>query len=191
METILAFFNHFPLFAIMLRIKDPHRLPGGLQFEIFQHDEFLLEHHGILHRLKHIWHKFQSTTANNNTNKSSSSSTSRKFKRKKQRSVSFAIPGAANTAAATPKNKPYHSTSSANHHNTKKKLIGKKSAYLWMRVRFSCKLCNLPAHIFIFLLEHAYSTRCYFFSVYVALEATERTLFFCLCIQLLALWRTY
>jgi hypothetical protein len=28
METILAFFNHFPLFAIMLRLKDPDRLPG-------------------------------------------------------------------------------------------------------------------------------------------------------------------
>jgi hypothetical protein len=28
METLLAFFNHFPLFAIMLRIKDPGRLPG-------------------------------------------------------------------------------------------------------------------------------------------------------------------
>lgn len=150
METILAFFNHFPLFAIMLRIKDPHRLPGGLQFEIFRHDEFLLEHHGILHRLKHIWHKFQSTTTNNDTNKSSSSSTSKKFKRKKQRSVSFAIPGVANTATSTPKNKPHHSTTSTNHNNTKKKPIGKKGVYLWMRVRFSCKLCNLLAHAFIF-----------------------------------------
>lgn len=28
MEALLAFFNHFPLFAIMLRIKDPDRLPG-------------------------------------------------------------------------------------------------------------------------------------------------------------------
>lgn len=31
METLLAFFNHFPLFAIMLRIKDPGRLPGKLK----------------------------------------------------------------------------------------------------------------------------------------------------------------
>ncbi|CAG8778424.1 4583_t:CDS:2, partial [Acaulospora morrowiae] len=34
METLLAFLNHFPLFAIMLRFKDPERLPGGLRFEI-------------------------------------------------------------------------------------------------------------------------------------------------------------
>ncbi|CAG8495534.1 10806_t:CDS:10 [Ambispora gerdemannii] len=33
METLLAFFNHFPLFAIMLRFSDPERLPGGLRFE--------------------------------------------------------------------------------------------------------------------------------------------------------------
>jgi hypothetical protein len=34
-ETLLAFMNHFPLFVLMLRIKDPRRLPGewcsGLQ----------------------------------------------------------------------------------------------------------------------------------------------------------------
>jgi phosphatidylinositol N-acetylglucosaminyltransferase subunit Q len=28
METVLAFMNHFPLFALMLRAKDPWRLPG-------------------------------------------------------------------------------------------------------------------------------------------------------------------
>jgi hypothetical protein len=27
-ETLLAFMNHFPLFVLMLRIKDPRRLPG-------------------------------------------------------------------------------------------------------------------------------------------------------------------
>lgn len=32
LETMLAFLNHFPLFAIMLRFKDPERLPGGLRF---------------------------------------------------------------------------------------------------------------------------------------------------------------
>ncbi|KIK00613.1 hypothetical protein K443DRAFT_100040 [Laccaria amethystina LaAM-08-1] len=32
METLLAFMNHFPLFALMLRIKDPWRLPGGVYF---------------------------------------------------------------------------------------------------------------------------------------------------------------
>jgi len=30
LETALAFMNHFPLFAIMLRLKDPSRLPGGV-----------------------------------------------------------------------------------------------------------------------------------------------------------------
>lgn len=29
LETCLAFMNHFPLFAMMLRIKDPSRLPGS------------------------------------------------------------------------------------------------------------------------------------------------------------------
>lgn len=32
METLLAFMNHFPLFALMLRMKDPWRLPGGVYF---------------------------------------------------------------------------------------------------------------------------------------------------------------
>jgi hypothetical protein len=31
METLLALFNHFPLFALMLRVKDPWRLPGKLE----------------------------------------------------------------------------------------------------------------------------------------------------------------
>lgn len=30
METALAFMNHFPLFAVTLRCKDPARLPGAL-----------------------------------------------------------------------------------------------------------------------------------------------------------------
>ncbi|WBW70628.1 pig-Q [Schizosaccharomyces osmophilus] len=33
-ETILAFLNHFPLFVTMLRIKDPYRIPSGLNLEI-------------------------------------------------------------------------------------------------------------------------------------------------------------
>ncbi|KAG6811582.1 hypothetical protein H0H92_006746 [Tricholoma furcatifolium] len=32
LETLLAFMNHFPLFAVMLRVKDPWRLPGGIYF---------------------------------------------------------------------------------------------------------------------------------------------------------------
>ncbi|KAJ7078411.1 N-acetylglucosaminyl transferase component-domain-containing protein [Mycena belliarum] len=34
LETQLAFMNHFPLFALMLRAKDPWRLPGGIYFAI-------------------------------------------------------------------------------------------------------------------------------------------------------------
>ncbi|KAL8341470.1 hypothetical protein RB601_005571 [Gaeumannomyces tritici] len=33
-DTLLSCLNHFPLFAIMLRIKDPTRLPGGICFEL-------------------------------------------------------------------------------------------------------------------------------------------------------------
>ena len=32
METALAFMNHFPLFAVMLRLKDSGRLPGSSTF---------------------------------------------------------------------------------------------------------------------------------------------------------------
>ncbi|KAF2444199.1 Gpi1-domain-containing protein [Karstenula rhodostoma CBS 690.94] len=34
LEISLACLNHFPLFAITLRIKDPRRLPGGICFEL-------------------------------------------------------------------------------------------------------------------------------------------------------------
>lgn len=34
LETILACLNHFPLFALMLRVKDSQRLPGGIRFEL-------------------------------------------------------------------------------------------------------------------------------------------------------------
>ncbi|KAG8904001.1 phosphatidylinositol N-acetylglucosaminyltransferase subunit gpi1 [Tulasnella sp. 403] len=33
LETCMAFMNHFPLFAMMLRLKDPRRLPGGVYFD--------------------------------------------------------------------------------------------------------------------------------------------------------------
>ncbi|KAJ3231688.1 phosphatidylinositol N-acetylglucosaminyltransferase subunit gpi1 [Chytriomyces hyalinus] len=36
-EILLAFLNHFPLFAIMLRFKDPNRLPAGIQFELVEY----------------------------------------------------------------------------------------------------------------------------------------------------------
>lgn len=34
LETLLACLNHFPLFALMLRVKDSRRLPGGIVFEL-------------------------------------------------------------------------------------------------------------------------------------------------------------
>ncbi|KAF7544701.1 hypothetical protein G7046_g9733 [Stylonectria norvegica] len=33
-DTLLSCLNHFPLFALMLRIKDTRRLPGGIRFEL-------------------------------------------------------------------------------------------------------------------------------------------------------------
>ncbi|TWU78271.1 phosphatidylinositol N-acetylglucosaminyltransferase subunit gpi1 [Metarhizium rileyi] len=33
-DTLLSCLNHFPLFALMLRIKDEKRLPGGIRFEL-------------------------------------------------------------------------------------------------------------------------------------------------------------
>jgi phosphatidylinositol glycan class Q protein len=32
LELLIAFMNHFPLFVLMLRVKDPARLPGGVGF---------------------------------------------------------------------------------------------------------------------------------------------------------------
>ncbi|KAF2198769.1 Gpi1-domain-containing protein [Delitschia confertaspora ATCC 74209] len=34
LDTMLACLNHFPLFALMLRVKDSRRLPGGIRFDI-------------------------------------------------------------------------------------------------------------------------------------------------------------
>jgi phosphatidylinositol N-acetylglucosaminyltransferase subunit Q len=34
LDTLLACLNHFPLFALMLRLKDSRRLPGGIKFEL-------------------------------------------------------------------------------------------------------------------------------------------------------------
>ncbi|KAF7508586.1 hypothetical protein GJ744_009135 [Endocarpon pusillum] len=36
LDTCLACLNHFPLFALMLRVKDPKRLPGGVHFTLYQ-----------------------------------------------------------------------------------------------------------------------------------------------------------
>ena len=42
LDTCLACLNHFPLFALMLRIKDSQRLPGGIGFSLARHssDDF-------------------------------------------------------------------------------------------------------------------------------------------------------
>lgn len=37
LESIITLLNHFPLFALLLRVKDPKRLPGGVSFDI-KHD---------------------------------------------------------------------------------------------------------------------------------------------------------
>jgi phosphatidylinositol glycan class Q protein len=34
LDTLLSCLNHFPLFALMLRIKDSQRLPGGIRFAL-------------------------------------------------------------------------------------------------------------------------------------------------------------
>lgn len=38
LQTALAFLNHLPLFAVMLRIKEPDRLPGGVELRHLQPD---------------------------------------------------------------------------------------------------------------------------------------------------------
>jgi hypothetical protein len=49
METLLAFLNHFPLFAIMLRFKDPDRLPGINWIYLFQDDKTFVHLLNLLH----------------------------------------------------------------------------------------------------------------------------------------------
>ncbi|PHH52785.1 N-acetylglucosaminyl-phosphatidylinositol biosynthetic protein gpi1 [Ceratocystis fimbriata CBS 114723] len=39
-DSLLSCLNHFPLFAIMLRIKDPKRLPGGIRFELHDIEDY-------------------------------------------------------------------------------------------------------------------------------------------------------
>ncbi|KAI1619822.1 N-acetylglucosaminyl transferase component-domain-containing protein [Exophiala viscosa] len=42
LDTCLACLNHFPLFALMLRIKDSGRLPGGVHFQLLDTEQFHL-----------------------------------------------------------------------------------------------------------------------------------------------------
>ena len=41
LDTCLACLNHFPLFALMLRLKDSRRLPGGISFSLLPDDSML------------------------------------------------------------------------------------------------------------------------------------------------------
>lgn len=41
LETMLACLNHFPLFALMLRIKDAKRLPGSIRFQLLRDEQTL------------------------------------------------------------------------------------------------------------------------------------------------------
>lgn len=43
LEGQLAFLNHFPLFAVMLRLKDSKRLPGGLTFELVNDETLVMK----------------------------------------------------------------------------------------------------------------------------------------------------
>jgi len=49
LETQLAFMNHFPLFAIMLRVKDPWRLPGN---QLFAEPWWTVEWQTFFHRVR-------------------------------------------------------------------------------------------------------------------------------------------
>jgi phosphatidylinositol glycan class Q protein len=78
METLLAFLNHFPLFAIMLRFKDPDRLPGGLKFVICDPDYFAAG--GIVRvvrRIKSFWPRNSRSYKTIINNKSGIKSTSK------------------------------------------------------------------------------------------------------------------
>lgn len=50
LRTLLSFLNHFPLFGLMIRAKDPRRLPGGIRFDILPADYYTKK--GIFERLK-------------------------------------------------------------------------------------------------------------------------------------------
>lgn len=65
LETILVCLNHFPLFAVMLRLKDPTRLPGGIRFELhsmtFEREDYSTSYivlRPIPLALKHMFHQY-------------------------------------------------------------------------------------------------------------------------------------
>jgi len=58
LDTCLAFLNHFPLFALMLRVKDSRRLPGGIYFElrdVVQKPALFWDKNSTLSRISYIY----------------------------------------------------------------------------------------------------------------------------------------
>ncbi|KAK5449582.1 pig-Q [Exophiala xenobiotica] len=53
LDTCLACLNHFPLFALMLRIKDSKRLPGGVHFELLDNVKFQLPSQSGMQQFEH------------------------------------------------------------------------------------------------------------------------------------------
>ncbi|KAJ4490487.1 N-acetylglucosaminyl transferase component-domain-containing protein [Lentinula aciculospora] len=60
LEIQLAFMNHFPLFALVLKLKDPWRLPGGLYFDFIKVRSQPLTFSRIFFQYTHLWTKLAS-----------------------------------------------------------------------------------------------------------------------------------
>lgn len=89
---------------------------GGLKFEIFNHDSFLLEHHGILYRVKQLWKKLKSQKIEK------SHHNSKKYKKgTRKRSVPFNLLGLSRKKSLDVP------------------IDASRGAYLWMQVNYSCK----------------------------------------------------
>ncbi|ODQ66646.1 Gpi1-domain-containing protein [Nadsonia fulvescens var. elongata DSM 6958] len=43
LELYLAYLNHFPLFALLLKVKEPARLPGGIKFKLTTENSVAME----------------------------------------------------------------------------------------------------------------------------------------------------
>ncbi|KAI9479602.1 N-acetylglucosaminyl transferase component-domain-containing protein [Zychaea mexicana] len=117
METLLAFFNHFPLFAIMLRMKDPDRLPGGLRFDIFEQNCFLKRRH----RLRYVLQRLCGSGKRSDDNRPPSirRSTHRRSRHQRKKSVRFKSPKAKYETA------PHRNLKRVIHHS-------RQGSYLWM-----------------------------------------------------------
>ncbi|ANB14167.1 Gpi1p [Sugiyamaella lignohabitans] len=58
LESVLSFLNHFPLFAILLRIKDSQRIPGGIRFEYQKDDKSCLKLKSVPLGYSHIFQQY-------------------------------------------------------------------------------------------------------------------------------------